>query len=42
LASPLGVLFQLRLALRFEWNHIHGGLSSLPFILRGSAAAVKS
>jgi hypothetical protein len=42
LASPLGVFFQLCLALRFEWDHIHVGLSSLPFIVRGSAAEVKS
>jgi hypothetical protein len=24
LATPFGVLFQLRLTLRFEWEHIHG------------------
>jgi len=42
LAAPFGVLFQLRLTLRFKWDHIHVGLSFLPFIVRGSAAEVKS
>src|SRR5271157_4349256 len=42
LSAPFGVLFQLRLTLRLERDHIHVGLSFLPFILRGSAAEVKS
>ena len=28
LSAPFGVLFQLRLALRLEWDHIHDGLVS--------------
>ena len=42
LSAPFGVFLQLRLTLRFEWDHIHVGLSFLPFIVRGSAAEVKS
>jgi hypothetical protein len=42
LAAPFGVLFQLRLTLRLQWNHIHVRLSLLPFIVRGSVAEVKS
>ena len=41
LSAPFGVLFQLCLTLRLEWNHIHGGLSFLPFIVRVWAAEVK-
>jgi hypothetical protein len=42
LSPPFGILFQLRLTLRLEWDDIRVGLSFLPFILRGSAAEVKS
>ena len=42
LAAPFGVLFQLRLTFRLEWDHIHGGLGFLLFIVSGSAAEVKS
>jgi len=42
LSAPFGVLFQLRLTLRLEWDHIHGGLSFLPVIVRVWAAEVKS
>jgi hypothetical protein len=42
LSAPFGVLFQLRLTLRLEWDHIHVGVSLIPFILRGSETDVKS
>jgi hypothetical protein len=42
LSAPLGVFFQLRLTFRIEWDHIHAGLRFLPFIVKTSAAEVKS
>jgi hypothetical protein len=35
LSAPLGVFFQLRFALRLEWDHVHVGHSFLPLILFG-------
>src|SRR5208282_4273963 len=40
LATPFGVLFQLRLTLRLEWDHIHGWRRFLQPIVRRSVAQV--
>jgi hypothetical protein len=42
LATPFGVLFQLRFTFRLEWDHIHGYFDSLEAIVRRSGAQVKN
>jgi len=42
LATPFCVLFQLRLTLWLEWDHIHGWLGFFQPIERRSTAQVKS
>jgi hypothetical protein len=41
LSASFGVFFQLRLALRIEWDHIHSSRSFPPTYRRGSASEGK-